>query len=189
MESKRSIYEIELGIAYLADYDFTKNLVVFNVNGDRKHLNLGHECDVLVCTSKGYLTEIEIKRSFSDFLADFKKYELHAPCGIISNFYYCVSSLFADRVIKELVSRNVDCDGVFVYDEGESDIIFKYYSLHQASEERKHAKPISIESQLYLAKLGCMRQISFRRKMVEHPQTSRQHFIPLYPYCIKTNDE
>ena len=77
MDTKLSLYEIELRIARSRDFDYTKKLVVFNVIGQGSVLPLWHECDVLVCTKIGYLTEIEIKRSYADFLNDFKKEHTH----------------------------------------------------------------------------------------------------------------
>lgn len=73
MDTKRSLYEIEINVVKSDDFDYTKKLVVFNVIGQSDKLPLWHECDILVCSNSGYLTEIEIKRSYVDFLNDFKK--------------------------------------------------------------------------------------------------------------------
>ena len=68
MNTSRKLYEIELIIAKSKKFDYTKKLVVFNVNGISDVLQIWHEYDVLVCTNTNYLTEIEIKRSYADFL-------------------------------------------------------------------------------------------------------------------------
>lgn len=51
-----------------------------------------HECDVLAVTRSGYATEYEIKRTRSDFFADFKKPKHRemkkGSGGKISRFYY-----------------------------------------------------------------------------------------------------
>ena len=67
-----SIEEIELSIMKYPDFNFRQNLIVFRVTGGSNVVN--HECDFLIMTRVGYLTEIEIKRSYADFLNDFKKY-------------------------------------------------------------------------------------------------------------------
>ena len=48
------------------DFSFRQNLMVFRVTGGSNVVN--HECDCLIMTKSGYLTEIEIKRSYADFL-------------------------------------------------------------------------------------------------------------------------
>ena len=77
MDTNRTLYEIEVALAKLPEFDYRKNIVVFNVQGISRLMPIYHECDMLVCSKSGYLTEIEIKRSWSDFLADFKKKHNH----------------------------------------------------------------------------------------------------------------
>lgn len=72
-DTHRTLYEIEVALAKFPTFDFRKNIIAFNVNGWSERLPIQHECDMLVCSKSGYLTEIEIKRSWTDFLADFKK--------------------------------------------------------------------------------------------------------------------
>ena len=52
--------------------------------------NLTLQKNMLVLSKSGYLTEVEIKRSWNDFLADFKKKHNHNNYQIIKYFYYCV---------------------------------------------------------------------------------------------------
>lgn len=186
MTSKRSIYEIEVALARTREFDFTKNLVVFNVFGESSILWLDHECDVLVLSKAGYLTEIEIKRSWSDFLVDFKKRCFHNCCGVIKSFFYCVSELFADKVIEYLEENKVDCSGVIVYNE-EGRFKFGIYYTEQASDERWSAKKLFMEQQLYLARLGCMRAISLREKMIEDLAPIKEMCNYVTPYEPKND--
>ena len=71
LDTSRSLYEIEIALA--KKFEYLKNIIVFNVIGESEDLPIGHECDCLVLSKSGYLTEIEIKRSWQDFLNDFKK--------------------------------------------------------------------------------------------------------------------
>ena len=71
-DTKLSLYEIECALAESRKFDYIRNLVVFNVKGQSEILPLHHECDMLVCSKAGYLTEVEIKRSWSD-LSDVEK--------------------------------------------------------------------------------------------------------------------
>ncbi len=181
MTTERKLYEIEVGLSKLEEFNFVKNLVVFNVNGSSSILFLDHECDVLVLSKSGYLTEIEIKRSWEDFKADFKKKYFHNSCGVIKRFYYCVSELFADKVVEYLKDNNVDCYGVIVYNE-KGDIGFEYRMLHQSS-DRISVHKLYIEQQLYLAKLGSMRAIGLKEKILELGKSNRE-----YLECIKVQD-
>lgn len=79
-----SVHDIEKMIA--DHYGIRQNLIVPNVSWGFFN---NHEADLVVVTPAGYLTEIEIKRSWPDFLADFGKREYHDDPRI-SAFYYAV---------------------------------------------------------------------------------------------------
>ena len=72
-DTECTLHEIEVALAKTDTFNFVRNIVAFNVNGLSELFPLHHEADMLVMSRTGYLTEIEIKRSWSDFLADFKK--------------------------------------------------------------------------------------------------------------------
>lgn len=104
-DTKMTIEEIE---AVLACYPFSPfycrtHLVVPNVSWGF----LNHEADLLVMTKARLLTEVEIKRSWSDFLADFKKDHDHSH-PLIARFYYAVPSSIGKRVFDYLYSGIYD---------------------------------------------------------------------------------
>ena len=69
---------------------------------------LNHEADLLVITKAGYLTEIEIKRTWEDFKADFRKDHTHdAPK--LSHFYYAVPKKIGQKVFDFLYEGNYKC--------------------------------------------------------------------------------
>ena len=73
MDTKLTINEILLS---LHDYHaFNKRQDIFVPNLSWGLLN--HEADLAIINKSGYLTEVEIKRSFADFMADFKKEHGH----------------------------------------------------------------------------------------------------------------
>lgn len=101
METNRSISEIENDIAQY--FGVRENIIVPNVSwGFFKT----HEADMVVISKAGYLTEIEIKRSWSDFLADFKKNTNHYE-GKVDKLYYCVPDCIYDKVLYHL-THDVD---------------------------------------------------------------------------------
>lgn len=102
MDTNRELLEIETALARHDKFNFIKNIAVFNVNGVNENLPIYHECDMLVLSKSGYLTEIEIKRSWSDFLTDFKKKHNHHNYPIIKYFYYCVPVSIYEKVRNRL---------------------------------------------------------------------------------------
>ena len=162
-DTKLTIEEIEVALAESRDFSYLKNLMVFNVYGLSELLPINHECDVLVMTKTGYLTEIEIKRSWSDFLADFKK-EHHHQSEYIKKFYYCVPVSIVDKVAEYLKNNDEEVkptSGIITYDED------GYIKTYWASIEAPYPKKLFLEQQLELARLGCMRVVVGKKKIIK----------------------
>lgn len=79
-----------------------QNIVVPNV--DWGFLN--HEADLLIASRSHYLTEVEIKRTWRDFMADFKKKHTHNDPKL-SHFYYAVPESIRERVFKFLYNGDM----------------------------------------------------------------------------------
>lgn len=170
-DTNRTLYEIEVALAKYRDFDFRKNIVAFNVNGWSERLPIFHECDMLVCSKSGYLTEIEIKRSWSDFLADFNKKHKHEPRGLIKYFYYCVPDSIYEKVRDYLFENVVKCAGIITYTE---DLYIQIKSI-KVNEKRCYigmsnpdCKKLFLEQQLELARLGAMRVIGLKEKINQY---------------------
>ena len=65
---------------------------------------LPYEADFVVISKAGYLTEVEIKRSWQDFKADFKKDHKH-DAEQVYYFYYCVPESIVDKVVDFLKAQ------------------------------------------------------------------------------------
>lgn len=145
METRRTLNEIECALADF--FDIRKNIIVCNVSWGF----LEHEADILVLSKTGYLTEIEIKRSLQDFKADFKKKKSFDK---IKSFYFCIPESILEKCL-ELIRENNDysnvVNGIITYNE----------SLKLSINKRKiwgrTVKPLFIEEQLQIARLGAMR--------------------------------
>ena len=90
-DTNRELVDIEIALA--REFHFEKNIIVFNVHGESWVLPLFHECDMVVVSPKTrLLSEFEIKRTWSDFCADFKKNHRHeAYNGLdVASFSYVV---------------------------------------------------------------------------------------------------
>lgn len=173
MDTQKSLYEIEVAIAKTHKFNYLKNIVVFNVNGISEKLPIFHECDVLILSKSGYLTEIEIKRSWSDFIADFKKKHKHNSRGIIKYFYYCIPENLLDKVRDKLAEEEIEYTGIITYNE---DLFIKFYpakfkiwdgSYIETERTMIGASKLYLEQQLELARLGTMRVINLKEKLIK----------------------
>lgn len=173
MDTSRKLYEIELALAKSDHFNFVRNIVAFNVHGLSDSLAIFHECDMLVLSKAGYLTEIEIKRSYSDFLADFKKDHQHEGRGLIKYFYYCVPGSLLDKVYDKLTEEKRDYTGIITYDE---DLKLKLHGFryedhmgkiaYRFIEQYPHRK-LFLEEQLQVARFGAMRAVMLKEKLLE----------------------
>ena len=98
-ETILTLEQIEYLLVGFADSPFyiRKNIVVPNCNWGF----LNHEADLLVLSKAGYLTEVEIKRTWSDFKADFDKKHDHYDKKL-SHFYYAVPLSIGEKVFNWL---------------------------------------------------------------------------------------
>ena len=142
--------DIELRLAN--HFDYRKNLVVPNV-----YFKGQHECDVLIVTSSGYATEIEIKISVSDFKADFAKGHHHRN-AFIKRLYYCVPS-----DIREKIEPMVPADaGLIVVDTKTL-----WLDIVKEAPARPHPKPLTHKEFLELYRLGALRIWDLKAKLME----------------------
>lgn len=103
MDTKLSLAKIEHSVLCLFDVP-KQNKFIKNISWGL----LKHECDIIIVSKSKYLTEIEIKRSFSDFLADFKKSHHHDNDCRIKNFYYCLPESIVDKAMEFLKEKVED---------------------------------------------------------------------------------
>ena len=148
--------------ASLASYfGIRNNIIVPNVSWGM----LDYEADLLIMNKTGYVTEVEIKRSWSDFLADFKKDENAHKSEIIYQFWYCVPDEIYNKCkekLKEVYPDSLDRPNIISYSEnGTLDFHGKGASYCRG----KHRK-LYLEEQLKLARLGTLRYWSSEFKRI-----------------------
>lgn len=87
--------QVELSVTWF--FNPRRNIVVPNVSW-----GLGvHECDLMVITPAGYATEVEIKVSRSDLLADKKKRHQHKSAKI-RRLFFAVPSELEDYALQNI---------------------------------------------------------------------------------------
>ena len=82
---------IEVALARYFNYRI--NIIVPNVHWG---LGLSYECDLVIVTSSGYATEIEIKTSKQDIKNDFKKASYAHHSKLFKRFFYAVPEKLKD---------------------------------------------------------------------------------------------
>lgn len=174
MKTKRSLYEIEVALSKTDSFNFVRNIIAFNVNGMSDSLNIWHECDMLVLSKSGYLTEIEIKRSWSDFLADFRKRHTHEGKGIIKCFYYCLPECLLKPAYDKLEEIKADYTGIITYDEALKITLHGHRCIaHDGSYSYRFTaqhpyRKLFLEEQLQVARFGAMRAIKLKEKLINN---------------------
>lgn len=172
MTTERSLFEIEVALSTYEKFNFVRNIIAFNVKGLGEGLNIGHECDMLVLSKSGYLTEIEIKRSWSDFLADFKKEHKHDGRGLIKYFFYCVPEGLLEKVYTKLEELNISYTGIVTYNENMDIKSHGFRIRHENGSYSYHCKEqhpyrkLFLEEQLQVARFGAMRAITLKEKII-----------------------
>ena len=153
-DTTMTIKEIEYALYTSHIFDRNTYIMVPNIS----YGLLSYEADFVAMSKSGYLTEIEIKRSFSDFKADFNKRHLHND-KLVYYFYYCVPEKIVEKVKTYLTEKFPDkdkCPALIYYNEyGDADIV-RYFGYVGAF-RNKNARKLSVEEQVKFARLGCFR--------------------------------
>lgn len=167
LATKHSVEAIELGLSY--HFKPRQNINIPNLSWGL----LNHEADFVSITKTGYLTEVEIKRSWSDFLADFKK-EIKHEDERVSRFYYCVPISIKDKVIEYLKNNKVWSDGVFYFSETSTveggahiqcPITYDGANSFKSNLRRRALTP---EEMIHVGHLGCMRVWNLIKRLLQN---------------------
>ena len=126
-----------------------------------------HECDLFLIKKSGVGVEVEIKRSKSDFLADFKKGHDHKDrYNRITEFYYAFPQDLVDKCI-DLVPPDagiITCERYVNY---KKEVQISAHIKRQPK-RIKGARKLTEEEQLKIARLGCMRIWSLKEKIIKN---------------------
>ena len=109
----------------------------------------------------GFLKEIEIKISKSDFIKDFKKGHHHVDrFHRISQFYYAMPIYIYDKV-KDLIPEDA---GIITCNKNERCMIDA--TILREAKKIKDCRKLTVEEQLKIARLGTMRIFPLKRKII-----------------------
>lgn len=120
-----------------------------------------HECDLFLIRKSGFGFEVEIKRSRSDMMADFKKKHGHKDRkNRIVQLYYAFPEELLPKV-KELVPEECGIIGVGV---SEWNNKAQAYMVREAK-RKKGAKRLTENEKLQIARLGTLRIWTLKEKL------------------------
>lgn len=183
LDTNLTIEQIQSRLAQIDNFNLRRNIVVPNVSWGL----LEYEADFVSLSKSGYLTEVEIKRSWEDFRKDFKKKHLHDDPRI-AYFYYCVPKSIANKVMDALyVVEPFDCGwrkykitgikegvptnaGLITYDNHDwegNECEWIGIDFIAYAGRRKAARKLTDQEQLKLAHLGCMRVWDLKKKIAK----------------------
>ena len=188
MDTSLTIEQIEQTICGSPNspYYIRQNIVIPNV--DWGFLN--HEADLLIINKTKRLIEIEIKRSWSDFMADFKKKHTHYDKKL-GYFYYAVPYSIGERVFNWLYVGEYICTkvgfrynrssvtgytehnphkcGLIIYGSSQELCNWKYpLSCLNVGAHRMNDYKLSVDEELKLYRLLSMRIWNLKKKLVEY---------------------
>jgi hypothetical protein len=145
--------DIEIAIARY--FNPRQNLIVPNISW-----GMGlHECDILIASAKGYLTEIEIKISAADLKKDaMKRHGHYDRMGRIKKLYFTMPKKMTH--LCEYVPERAGILSYYVDDTGNSHI----REIRPARANAK-ARPLNDKEMYEMARLGSMRIWGLKRKI------------------------
>lgn len=157
-ETPITTIEMEEAISRL--YGIRKNIIVPNLSWGLSGM---HECDVFIVKSSGYAVEVEIKRTKSDLLADFKKPHGHSDNRIREFFYALPENLL--KTCTELIPEHAGIISCYRSPwRTRNDV---YAKEIRPATIRKTARKLTTEEQFKVAKLGTMRIWALKQKLVK----------------------
>lgn len=156
----QKITTIEMEVALSTYLHYRQNLIVPNVCW-----GMGlHECDLLIVSKAGYLTEIEIKISRADLRADAKKWHGHNSRRIKRLFFAlpdylesCID-LVPERAGIILVRPKGNVPGEYPH--------YPRCKEIRAAQRNKDAQTISDADRYRIARLGALRIWNLKRKLI-----------------------
>jgi len=146
----------EMEVAIAKYFGIRTHIVVPNVSWGF----FSHECDLFLIRKSGFGFEVEIKRSKSDMMADFKKKHGHKDrMNRIVQLYYVFPKELLPKV-EDLVPEECGILTVEMYGEYRP-----YVRMVRDAKRKKGAKRLTQTEQLQIARLGVMRIWTLKEKL------------------------
>ena len=152
---KSKVTTAEMEVALQQYFDVTSHRSCSTVPNISWGLGL-HECDLLIMSKSGYLTEVEIKVSISDLKKDLEKGHKHESNKIKFLFFAIPCDLDREECLKYIPERA----GVLI-------VGHKWHVvLERPPKPNKESRKLSDKEQLQFYRLGSMRIWTLKRNII-----------------------
>ena len=158
LDTKLSVHEIENAIILRCTGGIRSNIIVPNVSWG---MGIEYEADLIVLSKQGYVTEYEIKRSYSDFVADFAKNKDAHKAPWVYRFYYVLPLSIKNKAEKFIQYTGIENPAILFYDENGK------FTSNDGYPYVKCGRKMFLEEQLKLARLGVIRYWNLRGKQIK----------------------
>lgn len=159
-KKKAILTTVEMEIAISKYFGIREHIIVPNISWGFRGM---HECDLFIVKKSGVAIEVEIKRTKSDLLADFKKtHNHHDRLNRISELYFAFPKKMYDEC-KELIPQGA---GILTCDRGSDGEV--YVRTERQPKKIRNARNLTVEERLRVAHLGCMRIWSLKQKLIKN---------------------
>lgn len=149
---------MEISISKL--YGIRQNIIVPNLSWGF----LSHEADLFIIKRSGFTTEIEIKRSLQDMKAEKNKKHNHEDKkNRINEFYYA----FPIELLEKCIQFVPDGVGIITCHKSNDNSFRPYARFVRKAVKIKNSRKLTIEEQFTIARLGCLRIIPLKEKIVK----------------------
>lgn len=157
------ITTIEMEVAIAKYFGVRQNIIVPNISWGLPGM---HECDMFIIKKSGYATEVEIKRSKSDLLADFNKGHNHVDRqNRLSELYYALP-IELYETCKDLVPESSGIITCEKYHAGHGTRRVHVVTKREAK-WIKDARKLTDTEKLKISTLGTMRIWSLKEKIIK----------------------
>ena len=158
---EKPIKTIEIEVAIAKAYGVRKNIIVPNISWGFGGM---HECDMFIVRPTGIVTEIEIKITKADLLADFKKGHDHKDRqNRIAYFFYAMPQTMYEKC-KDLIPPEAGILSCYRSEWDENKI---YVSEKRKATKRKNSRKLTPEEKFKIAWLGTMRIWNLKEKLIK----------------------
>ena len=153
---------LEIEIKLMRYFNIRQNLIVPNVKDIIVGGKVMHECDLLMLSSSGYVTEFEIKISKNDLLKDQNKRHNHDH-NWITSLYFAVPNELREIALEVIPERA----GLYVLSKTTMAWGGEKISIEQAKKAIRRTPAIKwdFKDRFQLARLGTMRILGLKEKL------------------------
>ena len=155
-KTSKTISLIEMEIAISELYGIRQHIIVPNISWGLIGM---HEMDLAIVTRAGCLKEVEIKRSFQDLKADFKKRHHHVDRQKrITEFFYAIPI----ELLEKCLPLIPEAAGIITCHNNANR---PYAKFERGAKRIPGSRKLTMEEQLKISRLGCLRIWGLKKKV------------------------